>query len=327
MSISVETNQNVFFFKLLYALLNKPDKMLHPLAEKALKEFQDVVGLKQIGRFVEGVRDKKIPAHPYYLMFLSVHLSNDLKPLPLAPKDGFGPNSLKGYEDTIASIAQDLVEESNFAERYKEVIEAEYTDIVHEIEQGLKPIPVKKVLLDFWKTEPSPELVLIPDLFGVYEGYASQRNGRFYSITGAANKKGKVFFDIDQIVWNSIHEFSHTFFQKLLYKDDEVIEKNKELCSSLSKEVDRIVKKFDMKFYHNPLRYFEETFIRAAQIHLNSNAYTLLKREGNYSNDPEMHIKRLEGEGFVYIKVFYDGVTEDDDSLESYLGVLDDLGN
>jgi len=324
MKITVQTNKNIIFFGTLLSLINN-EKDFHPLGKKIVEEFKDIKGIEAFKEFEKSIKEKKIPSHPWQYKFLSINLNNDLTPMSLSPMDGFGPKRGKGYIEDIYPIVNRINKESNFEERYKERILPDYEVIVEDIQRRLDKEKPEDILEKFWGKEPGIKLLFIPNPLRVGGGSSASREERFYSITGTVWSEDKIIFHPSHMVSNLLHEYSHLFFNRALYKDRELVEKNNELCDLLFEGIGKDVDSEMFKNYGSPKIYFEETFIRAVQVFLTGKFFEKVTKKDMTDKSLES-LKRLKNEGFIYIENFYNRLETSKRPIFTYIEVLESIG-
>lgn len=318
MLLTLSTNQNVLFIRLIFALIN-PSEDINPFGKKILDEFAYIRDLDSYRLFKEYVKGECIGKNEYPYMFLTVHLNDDLTPKPLSPNDGYGPNRLKHYEDTVATYLQNIWKESKFNERYIEVIEPEYISIVQGLEKEISRFPTVDTLEGYWGIKVWKKYVIIPSPFGVFEGFSTSRGDTVYSITCSDRVNGVVSFTLNYLLWNSLHEFSHMFFREQLYGIPNLREENDALCSSLEERIQSVVPASILADYSDASDYLEEVYIRALQIHLNSIVWKGIKSKVVLDTMVSDAIRRLKEQGFVYIDTFYEAITETSVPMDAYM--------
>lgn len=338
MKIKVETNKNVIFFETILTQAetslqktfdkNPKDrsinpKQLHQLGKEILDKFAELYAIEAYKRFETKYISQEIPTiRAKYLLF-AINTSPSLKPLAISSKDGYGPRTSKYYRNELFPILKEIHEESHFDKIYREEIEIKYQALANEVATTFDRYDVAEVLDKFWGSNLSPELIFIPDPLRVAGGSGVARKNKFYSITGGARSDGSVDFKTEQIISNSLHEFSHSYFKELLYTNKIIWEENEMLCQDLSEQIATKSGGEASSNYGSSVTYFEETFIRAVQVFLFDKVLSQSDVSSNW-------LKNLVDQGFIYIEVFYDELTGShfgDDPIAVYFRVLRSIVN
>lgn len=325
MKISVQTNKNIIFFETLISFINN-DKDFHPLGQKIIEEFKDIKKIRAFEEFQKDIKEKKIPSHPWQYIFLSVNLNDDLTTKSLSPGDGFGPNRERAYMDNIYSIVNKIHTESNFEKRYKETILPEYEILAQDIQNIFNKQNPGDVLEVFWSKQLNTKLIFIPDPLRVGGGSGVSRGDEFYSITGTVKTENGTEFKPSHMISNLLHEYSHSFFKKYLYKSEDMFKKNEEICNTLFEGIKEDKESEVFKNYGKPTIYFEETFIRAVQILLSRRFFEKAMNKDMESKALEQLRKRRE-EGFIYVEEFYKKLETSKDPMASYIQILEEISN
>jgi hypothetical protein len=318
MKAFLNTNKYVIFFRLLFALESNA-VVLHPFARKIVGEFQHVRKLPMYKDFIEHREDDTL----YSYLFYSVHLGENLQTLSLAPHDGFGPNRFKYFQEKIAPLVSPLWIASHFDEIYSKTIEPEYKKIVTKFQEELDNLHFVEVLSSFWKSDSYTKFIIIPDLFGVFEGFATSRGNTAFSITGAELVNNESQFTKEYFVWNSLHEFSHILFKEALYDDDDLYEKNNSLCVEIENKYIEMIKNAG---YAKVSTYLEETYIRALQIILSERVCSTNSGLNKPYRSTKSMLQKLEKDGYVFIKEFYVKLLENEGlPLNAYFKAIEEI--
>lgn len=303
MKISFETNRNIIFFESLYSYLNRTSERLHPLGEEIHSELEFIKDYPEFENLKKSYENDEITKSRWRYLIYAIHTDSKLSPKDISSQDSFSKNSRSEYKEKVYPFVHDIYQKSQFSKLYSEMIHKRYREVTDSIEDNIRDEKVSNLLTQFWRDEIRPELIFVPNPLRLSDGSAVSRKNTFYCITGAIRKGSKVDFDVDHIISNMFHEYSHLYLAKLLVQNENISKSIISLCHNASKnlsseELNFIYSKFGASAYY----YFEENFIRAVQVYLTQKYRQRYKGLQNVEDDTEEWLTELEEKCFKRVK-------------------------
>ena len=310
--IKTQTNKNLIF---LFSILNyyKDTSLYHPLAIELLSDlnfYQNSAFKELTQKFI----NKQIPQHPYQYALLSVHINNDLKPKTQDSNAGFGPKTYKMYTKELEYLLKEIYETSNFNSIYKTNIAKKYKEITDKISKNFKG-NIYKNIIEFWNPKSELNLNFVPNFLSVGHSFGVHRRNNIYSITSPVNRDRKTEFANQNMISNSIHEFSHSIFQKLII-DDKKYKTHQNLCKEYK------IPESLQKRHPNTAIYIEETLIRVSTLVIQEKIFKDFMTNEETEKKREQTLSRIENQGYILARDIFKVVENSNNVVEDYLKFL-----
>jgi hypothetical protein len=311
--IRVKTNKNIIFFFSILAKLN-PQEKYHTLGETLLKnlEYGQMEGFREFKKVYE--KNRYIPIHPYQFSVLSMNTKNDLSPKSINPECGFGEKTLTNYKEKFEPLVKEIYKKSNFEEIYKTQIVKKYEELNQQIQKSFNG-RVEDSIKKIWDIDNNYECFLIPNFLEIGHSFGIFRNNKLYSITSPIMKDGEISFRSQFVISNSIHEFSHSVFQKFLIEND-LYQKHKALTKNIK------IPKELINIHSNSAIYMEETLIKLMTLLIQQELYKEFVSKEDQKFKAKRKLDQLEKKGYKKAGELYSILQNSDDKKERYLDYL-----
>jgi hypothetical protein len=316
--IKVKENKNILFLTAIVNIVfdrKNYFKKAHPLGKKIYAHIKKDTSL------INKIKTEYENSNPlqtlYQYMQLGLYLDEEFNfSFTKEEKDKIVLiNSYKKHKDIIEGDIRKLYETLEYSEYFTKEISPKYERLSNNIQNQFSKIPqYENVLTSFWKIDITPELIFIPNITAIGDCFGIMKRKSFNSITSPIfNKKSKkAEYSENHIYSNSLHEFSHQFFQKKIEDLD------------LKDEIQRLIKQ---KFEETELKdevkkiydknYFEECLIKSSTIFLKEKLGILKTRK-----EIDKALSQIEDNGYFYTKIFYRALNKKAKPVEIFLNIL-----
>ena len=292
MNIKVEINQNIIFFELLIHSSKRKYDKYHDIASEVLNEFENISELSSFKEFKQKYESNEF-GHDYKLIKFAINTNSDLTPKELSPKDGWGPNSLKYYTDEIYTLVVDIYNKLDFDKRFKEKVVSKFDSIKQDIQK----------------------------IFDINNPIDVSRDSTSYSISGTIGNEGHIIFEPNHFIPNLLHEYSHDFFREYLDGSSYMFERNNILCHTLEEILDKEL----VKDFNSVSHFMEENFITAVQTLLSQRYFAKKWSEEKSKEIAQKILDEKYNNGYIYVREFYESNQKNEDPVEGYIKVLEEL--
>ncbi len=275
---------------------------------------------KELPREVDKLKDlleeKSIPSHPYRFCIFAINTKQSLESKNISPESGYGEKLYNIYNTNIYPLVSKIEKEIQFFSFLKQDIYPEYELLIHDIQKIFN----KQILTPFkniWKLDGKEKFFLIPNVLSVGHSFGLFRKNNIYSISSPIkDREGKVDFNSQNLISNTIHEYSHCILQRGLIakgKYGQVREALKDI--EIPDTLQKIHARADL--------YIEENFINSITLFIQEETFK------NFMSKTEIEEKRkdildsLVKRGYTFTPLFYSKMTQDSDPLDIYLKIVE----
>ncbi|MDD3474907.1 MAG: hypothetical protein PHP08_03340 [Candidatus Dojkabacteria bacterium] len=285
--MQVEENLPTIYISIMLSLIKRNSNHLvqnyieqipHHYKAQFIEQYENINPLQVIYQYMTLI--------PYIDNKLNISINTD-KLSPLYQK----------HIDVLQNTLKLIYIETDFLQYYEQNIKKQEKEVINNVQVILdKNEKTYKELLNFWKPQNKPQLVVIPNIIAEGDCFGVNKNNKYYAIISPKinpETDKREFYPL-HVTRICIHEFSHCFFKNNMPLNQREIEKEliKLKISTRVKEV-----------YGDA--YFEECYVRAATLYISekSNIYNLKANE--LKRKIEIKLNNEIKNGFVHTKVYY----------------------
>ena len=297
----------------MFNVLSETKETYHPLGESLVKKFSNLP--PEIEELKKQYLKGEIARHPYQYCTLGVNTDEKLKAKSLSPNYDYGKKTLKAYSEKMYPLCLVIEEKLGFFKIFSEEILPEYEELCQENQKHLNK-NVYDALKSFWDLEENIELFLMPNILATGGSFGLFRKNTMYSITSPAlTKKNSREFTQQNLIFNSVHEFSHSIFKTKL------LDLGKFAVFTEKAQRVKIPEKL-LEKHKKPEIYTEEAFVKALTHFILVNLYRpFLSLKESEEKEREI-LNKIVNDGYIHAEVFYEELKKGKDPIGGYEKVL-----
>lgn len=272
MKIEIRKNLNIFYVYTILNLIGYDDdngRPFHPIREKIREDLKYLSVREEFIKLKDLYNKEEI--YPYWLVYIAFHSDDgfkNYKPQVEYVKDNEWYDAMLELLPTI----KEIITKYKLEEYYINNLQDQFLEIINKLQNEVDKFPLGDELNEYWGVEIEGQGIVFPNpLEACHRAWGGNIAATLLAARGPSFRGDTVMFNAEEVIQNALHEFSHTYGERIednitLLWTKEYQKKGKLLYTAIKDNLKILGKESLMKNYNNMDTFLDEIIVRASEI-------------------------------------------------------------